>query len=155
MKDRIGNDIGTDGQTQDWADINWKLIFRRVKNLRRRIYRATQEHKWKKVRSLMKLMLRSYSNLLVAVRRVTQENRGKKTTGVDKHLVLTPKARMRLVRGMMDHKLWQASPVKRVYIPKAGGQRPLGIPTIKNRVAQAVVQTALSPCCEARFELPS
>lgn len=100
----------------------------------------------------MKLMLRSYHNLLTAVRRVTQENRGKGTAGVDRQLVLTPKGRMRLVREMLEHKLWQTKPVKRVYIPKASGQRPLGIPTIKNRVAQSVVKNALEPSWEARFE---
>ena len=74
MKDRIGNDIGAPGQSTGWADIDWKQVYRKVRNLRRRIFRATQEQKWKKVKSLMKLMLRSYSNLLVAVRRVTQDN---------------------------------------------------------------------------------
>lgn len=100
----------------------------------------------------MKLMLRSYSNLLLAVRRVTQENQGKGTPGVDKHLVLTPKGRMKLVRDMSNYKLWRVSPVRRVYIPKANGKRPLGIPTIKNRVAQAIVKSALEPSWEARFE---
>ena len=153
VTDRIGNDIGKNGQRhQDWADINWKLVRRRVKNLRQRIFRATQEQKWKKVRSLMKLMLRSYSNLLLAVRRVTQENQGKKSWGVDNHVVLTPKNRMRLTRGMMEHKLWQVKPVRRIHIPKVGGQRPLGIPTVKNRVAQAIFKNALEPCWEARFE---
>ena len=134
MKDRIGNDIGASGQATDWTDIDWKLVYRRVKNLRQRIFRATQEQKWNKVRSLMKLMLRSYSNLLVAVRRVTQDNRGKGTAGVDRQLVLTPKGRMRLVQGMLEHKLWLTKPVRRVYIPKADGNTT---PTLLQNSASA------------------
>lgn len=151
-KDGIGNDIGATEQERTWTEIDWKRVRRNVRNLRQRIYRATQEQHWGKVRSLMKLMLRSYSNLLESVRRVTQENKGKGTAGVDRHLVLTPKGRMRLVRGMLEHRLWMAKPVRRVYIPKASGKRPLGIPTIKNRVAQAIVKNALEPSWEARFE---
>ena len=87
MKDRVLRDIGAKGQADDWATIDWKLVKKRVKNLRQRIYRATQNGQWNKVRSLMKLMLRKrhrqslrlfYSNLLMSVRRVTQENKGKK-----------------------------------------------------------------------------
>ncbi|MGI2909444.1 reverse transcriptase N-terminal domain-containing protein [Tolypothrix sp. VBCCA 56010] len=62
MKDRVKQDIGTKEQLQNWSDINWKTAKKRVKNLRRRIYRATANGQWNKVRSLMKLMLRSYSN---------------------------------------------------------------------------------------------
>ncbi|GET44527.1 RNA-directed DNA polymerase (Reverse transcriptase) [Microseira wollei NIES-4236] len=109
-----------------------------------------------KVRSLMKLMLRSYSNLLLSVRRVTQENQGKATAGIDAQTAITPEQRVKLVREMLTHKLWQAKPVKRVYIPKENGkQRPLGIPTVKNRVAQAVVKNAIEPSWEARFEANS
>lgn len=152
MKDGIGNDIGTAGQADEWADIVWKPVYRKVRNLRQRIFRATHMQQWNKVRSLMKLMLRSYSNLLEAVRRVTQENQGKKTAGVDGRLVLSSKGRMKLILRMLAHKTWQVKPVRRVYIPKKGGKRPLGIPTIENRVAQAIVKNALEPSWEARFE---
>jgi RNA-directed DNA polymerase len=98
-------------------------------------------------------MLRSYSNLLLCVRKVTQLNKGKRTAGIDRQKVLSPKARVRLVSEMLKYTAWKANPAKRIYIPKAGGkQRPLGILTIKNRVAQAIVKNAWEPFWEAHFE---
>jgi RNA-directed DNA polymerase len=123
VKDRVVKDIGTGKLLQDWADIQWKLVRKRVRNLRQRIYRATQNQQWNQVRSLMKLMLRSYSNLLLSVRRITQENQGKRTAGIDSQTALTPKERVQLIRQMLDKSLWQAHPAKRVYIPKANGKR--------------------------------
>ncbi len=152
-KDRAPKGIGLVGQNTDWDAINWRSISSKVRKLRQRIFRATQNGQWSKVRNLMKLMLRSYSNLLLSVRKVTQENKGKKTPGIDNRVYLTPKSRMRLVNQLLELKAWRVQPAVRLYIPKLGGKsRPLGILTVKNRAAQAIVKNALEPSWEARFE---
>src|SRR5215510_10793458 len=63
VKDGVRTDIGAPAPLTAWAEIDWKHARRRVKNLRQRIYRATEKGQWKKVRSLTKLMVRSHSNL--------------------------------------------------------------------------------------------
>src|SRR5215813_8692739 len=143
---------GTETQT-DWNAINWRKANRTVRNLRQRIFRATQEGNQKKVRSLQKLMLRSYSNRLVSVRRVAQINAGKDTPGIDKLVIKTPAARGKMVDHLAHYSLWKAKPARRVYIPKASGKkRPLGIPVVVDRCLQSLVKNALEPTWEARFE---
>jgi RNA-directed DNA polymerase len=146
---------GTEGRTSttDWNAINWREVEKSVSNLRRRIFRASKEGDHRKVRSLQKLALRSHANALLSVRRVTQINAGRNTPGVDKLVVKTPKARSELVDHIRSYQPWKARPARRVYIPKANGKmRSLGIPTIHDRVMQAIVKNALEPYWEAHFE---
>jgi RNA-directed DNA polymerase len=147
-----GNANGPERPTA-WDAINWRKAQRSVRNLRQRIFRATQAGDWRKVRSLQKLMLRSHANTVLSVRQVTQVNAGKYTPGIDKLVVKTPAARGKLVEQLSTCQPWRARPVRRVYIPKANGKsRPLGIPTVLDRCLQTRVKNALEPCWEALFE---
>lgn len=142
--------------SQTWADISWRAVENNVRRLQERIYCATEKREWKKVHSLQKLLVRSTSNKLLSIRRVTQENKGKKTAGVDGVVCDSPPARLQLCQDGLSLKGYKPSPVRRIYIPKTDGkQRPLGIPTVRDRVMQAIVKTTLEPEWEARFEANS
>ena len=147
-------DVSVTIENSDWHDVNWRKANRIVRQLRQRIFKATQNGDIKKVRLLQRLMLRSYSNVLVSVRRATQDNKGRKTAGVDRVLVKTPQQRMKLTTDLaMNNKDWQPKPARRIYIPKSNGsKRPLGIPTIRDRCLQGIVKNALEPYWEAKFE---
>jgi RNA-directed DNA polymerase len=79
-------DLGVNGPEDeglDWETVDWRTHEGNVRRLRQRIFKATQEGDWPRVRNLQKLMLRSRSNTLVSVRQAAQRNAGRMTPGID------------------------------------------------------------------------
>lgn len=96
----------------------------------------------------------TYSNLEQAFYDVIKKNRG--AHGVDnitiKEYELELEHNLRVLQQSLRDKSYRAKPVRRVYIPKPDGtQRPLGIPTVGDRVVQAAVKRKLEPIFEKKF----
>ncbi len=135
-----------------WNEIPWRELQRNTFKLQKRIYQASQDGDIKRMRRLQKLLLNSKGAKLLSVRKVTQDNRGKKTAGVDGIKSLKQNQRLDLTTAIDLQK--RAKPVRRIMIPKSGDSemRPLGIPTIEDRVKQALVKMVIEPEWEAKFE---
>lgn len=79
--------------------------------------------------------------------------------GVDGITIAKLAADEQMLRGLLDDlhadlrtKSYRPSPVKRTFIEKANGKlRPLGIPTIRDRIAQTAALLVLDPIFEADF----
>jgi RNA-directed DNA polymerase len=92
--------------------------------------------------------------LVYAAWRAVRANRG--AAGIDKVSVRMFEKNLqpnldRVLRELKDGS-FRPMPARRVYIPKAPGKfRPLGIPAVRDRIAQEVLRRLLSPLFEAQF----
>lgn len=126
-----------------------------VRKLQRTLYRQAKKNpKWK-AWSLYGDVCRK--EVMKAALEQVMENRG--APGVDGERWEPLKADQELrerwlaeLEGELRRKEYRASPVRRVYILKENGKkRPLGIPTIRDRVVQTAVVLLLEPVFEADF----
>lgn len=99
-------------------------------------------------------IIQSEENIKLAYRNI-KNNGGSHTAGVDKQTArdIEKLSSDSYVSQIQSKLTWyKPKPVKRVEIPKANGKlRPLGIPTIKDRLVQQCILQVLEPICEAKF----
>ncbi len=93
-------------------------------------------------------------NVMRKAFKAVKKNRG--AAGIDKVSIQAYESNLEenLLSLMRELKqgLYKPKPLRRVHIPKGNGKtRPLGIPTVKCRVAQEVLRQLLSPIFERRF----
>ncbi len=127
----------------------------KLRKLQRALYRKAKAEPgyrfWSLYSELTRLDLLEYALQLV------ERNGG--SPGIDgqtiQSITAKPENRQQWLEQLqreVQTKTYRPSPVRRVYIPKPnGGQRPLGIPTVKDRVVQMVVLLVLAPIFEADF----
>ncbi|POB11047.1 group II intron reverse transcriptase/maturase [Sulfobacillus sp. hq2] len=131
--------------------IDWEAIEAHVARLQRQLAHAVEQHHRPAIRHYKWLLRHSYHAKLLAIRMVTQENAGRKTPGVDGRTYTTPDERDLLLQEVDLQR--RPLPVRRVFIPKKNGKlRPLGIPSISDRVAQALHKFAMEPEWDVQFE---
>lgn len=94
------------------------------------------------------------NNVLLAYRNI-KKNTGSNTKGTDGKTIaylarMEPDALVKFVEAKLRN--YQPQAVRRVEIPKPDGKkRPLGIPTISDRLVQQCILQVLEPICEAKF----
>ncbi|HCL4479983.1 TPA: group II intron reverse transcriptase/maturase [Clostridium botulinum] len=101
-------------------------------------------------------LISSEQNIMLAYRSI-KRNKGSMTSGVDKKTIqyLSDKPQeefIKLIQGKFNN--YNPKPVRRVEIPKndgSGRKRPLGIPSIEDRIVQQCIKQIIEPICEAKF----
>lgn len=129
-----------------WDAIDWQRAEQEVKRLQMRIAKAITQERHNKAASLQWLLTHSFYAKALAIKRVT-ENRGRNTAGVDGKLWRSSKQKSKAIN-LLKRRGYRASPLRRIYIPKKKGKRPLGIPTMIDRAQQALYWMALIPIAE-------
>jgi RNA-directed DNA polymerase len=126
----------------------------KVRQLQRKLYVCAKQCRTRRFHALYDRIYRS-DVLWEAWRRV-RSNGG--AAGVDAETIQAIEQRgpgefLSEIQAALRAGQYRASPVKRRYIPKADGkQRPLGIPTVRDRVVQMAAKLVIEPIFEADFQ---
>jgi RNA-directed DNA polymerase len=97
-KDLNGSRNTSHFEDETWVEKPWKKFEIVVFRLQKRIYKASREGNFRKVKKLQRLLLKSRSAKFLTVRQVTQLNTGKRTPGIDGKANLNDAERIQLSR---------------------------------------------------------
>ena len=131
-----------------------KIPIDKVRQLQRKLYVCAKQSRTRRFHALYDRIYRS-DVLWEAWRRV-RRNGG--AAGVDAETIQVIEQRgpgefLAEIQAVLRAGRYRPSPVKRRYIPKADGkQRPLGIPTVRDRVVQMAAKIVIEPIFEADFQ---
>lgn len=131
-----------------------KIPMDKVRQLRRKLYVCAKQSRTRRFHALYDRIYRS-DVLWEAWRRV-RSNGG--AAGVDAETIRVIEQRgpgefLAEIQAALRAGRYRPFPVKRRYIPKADGkQRPLGIPTVRDRVVQMAAKLVIEPIFEADFQ---
>lgn len=136
---------------------NIKRCERYVISMQKRLDEAVANNDYKGIRNLFNILVRrSRAVKILAIYRITYLNQGKSTAGVDGEAIpyATKERTDNIRRKLLSEINISKSPdaIRRAYIPKSNGKkRPLGIPTLKDRIIQEIIRIALEPIAEYHF----
>lgn len=122
--------------------------------MQRKLATWTATDKTHRVNRLLRLI--SHPHWLSQAAQVTLTSQGAKTPGVDGltkvHLQANLAGYLDEIRNDLLSGNYQPKPARRIYIPKANGKlRPLGIPTLRDRIVQRAMLMAMEPIWENDF----
>lgn len=140
-------------------NLNWKALECKVRSLQNKIAVAYTNGDKQKVAKLQRILTGSFAAQMLAMRSVILSE-GIKSPGID-GLSFPTAVQFWMIADMLaligsSPALYQASPVRRVWIPKnvlsLERDRPLGIPTVLDRCVQVLYLLALDPIAEVTAE---
>lgn len=126
----------------------------KVRKLQRKLYQSAKKNKRRRFHVLYDKLYRI--DVLEMAWQQVKANQG--SAGIDKQTIVDIEVYgvekiLKEIQNLVADGRYNPPPVKRVYILKGNGdKRPLGIPTVKDRIIQTAMKIVIEPIFEADFK---